>query len=128
MSDTTEKLYQSDCNYNSHENSCDQCESLSDALSKITPLVSKHKQALPNEEEELKYDINRSTTCINLRKSHIPATINQEHAKKNLLAEMDEIIAFVVINFAMKFLSRCCESMANWFGKTGMGMHVSCVI
>ena len=32
LSDPTEKLYQSDCNYSSHENSCDQSESLSDAL------------------------------------------------------------------------------------------------
>ena len=89
LSDPTEKLYQSDCNYSSHENSCDQCESLSDALFKITPLVNKHKQVLPNEEEELKYDINQSTTCINLWKSHILANINQEHVKK-VLAEMDE--------------------------------------
>ena len=115
MSDPIEKLYQSNCNYSSHENSCDQCESLSDALSKITPLVTKHKQVLPNEEEEeFKYDINQSTTCINLWKAHILATINQEHAKKKLLAEIDENIAFVVIDFAMKFLSRrYCESMAN---------------
>ena len=75
LSDPIEKLYQSDCNYSSHENSCDQCESLSDTLSKITPLVTKHKQVLPNE-EELKYDINRSTTSIFLWKAHILATIN----------------------------------------------------
>ena len=122
LSDPTEKLYQNDCNYSSHENSCDQCENLSDALSKITPLVTKHKQVSPNEEKELKYDINRSTTCINLWKTHILATINQEHAKKKLLAEMDENTAFVVIDFAMKVLSRYCESMANWFGKAGMRM------
>ena len=42
---------------------------------------------------------------------------------------MDENTAFVVIDFVMKFLSRRYrESMANWFGKAGMGMHVSCVI
>ena len=123
LSDPTEKLYQNDCNYSSHENSCDQCENLSDALSKITPLVTKHKQVSPNEEKELKYDINQSTTCINLWKTHILATINQEHAKKKLLAEMDENTAFVVIDFATKFLSRrYCESMANWFGKAGMRM------
>ena len=29
----------------------------------------------------------------------------------------------------MKFLARKYrESMANWFGKAGMGMHVSCVV
>ena len=85
LSDPSEKLYQSDCNYSSHENSCDQCESLSDALSKITPLVTKHEQDLPNEEEELKYDINRSATCINHWKAHILAAINQEHAKRSFL-------------------------------------------
>ena len=48
--------------------------------------------------------------------------------KKKLLGEMDENI-FAVIDFAMKFLSRrYCKSMANWFGKAGVGMHVSCVI
>ena len=94
--------------------------------SKITTLVTKHKQVLPNKEEQLKYDINQSTTCINLWKAHILAIINQEHAKKKLLAEMDENTTFVVIDFAMKFLSRrYCKSMANWFVKAGMGMHVS---
>ena len=48
--------------------------------------------------------------------------------KKKVLGEMDENI-FAVIDFAMKFLSRrYCKSMANWFGKAGVGMHVSCVI
>ena len=48
--------------------------------------------------------------------------------KKKLLGEMDENI-FAVIDFAMKFLSRrYCKSMANSFGKAGVGMHVSCVI
>ena len=129
LSDQTEKLYQSNCNYSSHENSFDQCESLLDALFKITALVTKNKQVSPNEEEELKYDINRSTTCVNIWKAHILASINQEHAKKKLLAEMDENTAFVVIDFAMKFLSRRYrESMADWFSKTGVGMHFSCVI
>ena len=74
----------------------------------------KHKQVLSNEEKKLRYDINQSTTSVNLWKAHILATINQEHAKKKLLAEMDENTAFVVIDFAMKFLSRRYhESMAN---------------
>ena len=38
-------------------------------------------------------------------KVHILATSNQEHAKKKLLAEMDENTAFVLIDFAMTFLS-----------------------
>ena len=42
---------------------------------------------------------------------------------------MDKNTAFIVIDFAMKFLSRRYrKSMANWFGKAGMGMHVSCVV
>ena len=54
-------------------------------------------------------------------------TINQEHAKKMRI--LDENTASAGIDFAMKFLSRrYCKSMANWFGKAGMGMHVSCVI
>ena len=66
FSDPNEKR---DFNYSNHKKLCNQCESVSDALSKLTPLVSKHKQDLPNEEEELKYDINRSKASINLCKS-----------------------------------------------------------
>ena len=49
--DPTEKLYQNDCNYTSHEHSCNPCESFSDALSNKAPLVTKHNQISPNEEE-----------------------------------------------------------------------------
>ena len=76
LSDPTEKLYQIDCNESGHEYSCDQCDSIPDALSKITPLVTKSKQILPNYEDELKYDINQSISCNNLWKIHILATIN----------------------------------------------------
>lgn len=66
LSDPTEKLYQIDCNESSQENSCDQCDSIPDALSKITPLITKSKQILPNYEDELKYDINQSISYNNL--------------------------------------------------------------
>lgn len=56
-------------------------------------------------------------------------TINQERAKQDILESLDDETAFIVIDFAMKFLARRYrESMANWFGKAGMGMHVSCVV
>ena len=37
--------------------------------------------------------------------------------------------AFIIIDFAMKFLPRQYqESMRSWFGKAGNGMYVPCII
>ena len=42
---------------------------------------------------------------------------------------MDDSTAFIIIDFAIKFLARRDrESMRSWFGKNGNGMHASCVI
>jgi len=85
---------------------------------------------LPNERKaEVEYDCNNSIKSIENWKAHILMTINQESAKQEILESLDHQTAFIVIDFAMKILARSYrESMAHWFGKAGMGMHVSCVV
>ena len=120
--------YETKCSQN-HNKSCDECFKLSQTLTEINVLIQNAINLSKEEKAEIEYDTNRSIHSIQLWKAHILMTINQERAKQKILEELDEETAFVVIDFAMKFLARKYrESMANWFGKAGMGMYVSCVV
>jgi len=111
-----------------HGKQCTDCDQLSNALERAKILLQ--SSGLPNERKaEVEYDCNNSIKSIENWKAHILMTINQESAKQEILESLDHETAFIVIDFAMKFLARRYrESMAHWFGKAGMGMHVSCVV
>jgi len=111
-----------------HGKQCTNCDQLSNALEKAKILLQ--SSGLPNERKaEVEYDCNNSIKSIENWKAHILMTINQESAKQEILESLDHQTAFIVIDFAMKILARSYrESMAHWFGKAGMGMHVSCVV
>ena len=80
------------------------------------------------EREDLHYDAAQAVQSI-LWKAHILTTVNQDIAKQLILEKLDDSTAFIIIDFAMKFLvHQCRESMRSWFGTTGNGMHVSNVI
>lgn len=75
------------------------------------------------------YEISEACKRIEVWKAHILTVIHQDTHKHDIFEEIDDETAFIIIDFAMKFLSqRYRESMANWFGKSGNGMHVVCVI
>ena len=47
----------------------------------------------------------------------------------DILENLSHDTAFLIVDFAMKFLAQQYhESMAKWFRKAGMGMHIACVI
>ena len=94
----------------------------------VKTLVENATGITKEEKDDLNYDATQCVHNILLRKAHVLATINQDIAKQQILERLDNSTAFVIIDFAMKFLARrYWESMRVWFGKAGMGMHVSCV-
>ena len=51
------------------------------------------------------------------------------NAKMDVLEDLSQDTAFLILDFAMKFLTqRYHNSMVKWFGKAGMVIHVACVI
>ena len=92
---------------------------------RITDVCAMEKK----EKELLKYDVTESVSKIEVWKTHILAIINQEKHKRDVLSSLDDSTCLVIIDYAMKFLARKYrESMADWFGKAGNGMHVMCVL
>ena len=72
------------------------------------------EQFSETERENHSYDIRVSASTIFPWKAHILATVNQENVKQDLLQVLDNETAFIIVDFAMKFLTRPYrESMAN---------------
>ena len=128
LSDEKSQCYQSNCG-KIHSKSCFECDALSQPLLDVKKLVENATGIMKEERDDLNYDAMQCVHNILLWKAHVLTTINQDIAKQQILERLDNSAAFVIINFAMKFLAwQYRESMRRWFGKAGMGMHISCVI
>ena len=112
-----------------HENHCQNCETLAACLKDLKNLVSNMDISNRKKKEDLLYDIDDASCRIFAWKAHILATVHQEMQKMDILENLSHDTAFLIVDFAMKFLAqRYHESMAKWFSKSGMGMHIACVI
>ena len=102
---------------------------MSQTLLDVKTLVENATGITKEERDDLNYDASQCVHNILLWKAHVLTTINQDIAKQQILEQLDNSTTFVIIDFAKKFLAlQYRESMRSWFGKLGMGMHVSCVI
>ena len=126
LSDPNVKEFQLKCEHH-HKKKCINCEDLNTVLNDFRQIdVGGFGD---KESGIIRYDIAEACSKIESWKSHILTVIHQDSHKYDILKTLDEETAFVIIDFAMKFLSRRYrESMAKWFGKSGIGMHVMCVI
>lgn len=51
---------------------------------------------------------------------------NQARAKSNIISELSEKRAFIMVDWAMKFLPRkYCEGQTDWFAKRGINWHIA---
>ena len=56
-------------------------------------------------------------------------SVNQECAKQDILAKLDQSSCLLIIDWAMKFLQlRYREKQSDWYGKRGLSWHISSVI
>ena len=95
----------------------------------VKNLITNAQNITENEKNDFHYNATQSVHSILQWKAHILTTVNQDIAKHLILERLDDLTAFIIIDFAMKFLAcRYQELMRNWFGKVRNGMHASCVI
>ena len=79
--------------------------------------------------ERMKHECKQYIESINAWKAHLLHTVNQEEAKQDPLAALDEHSCLIVMDWAMKFLPlRYRERMSEFFGKRGKSWHVGAVI
>ena len=128
LSDPKTLKYQQACNHE-HKKQCIDCEDLKDTLVKIEGIHLCFIAFTDKEGEVMMYEFAESCKRILAWKAHILTVIHQDSHKHDILENLNNETAFIIMDFAMKFLSqKYRESMASWFGKSGNGMHVMCVI
>ena len=79
-------------------------------------------------QENLVYDLEQARTDILQWKAHILRSVNQDKAKQDIISNLNDSSALVVMDWAMKFLQmKYRERQSDWFAKRGISLHVSTV-
>ncbi|KAI8511851.1 hypothetical protein Bbelb_109510 [Branchiostoma belcheri] len=77
----------------------------------------------------LLFSFEQSSTAILNWKAHLLRSVNQDFAKQAALEQLDDDMALIIMDWAMKFLPlRYREQMSEFFGKRGRSWHVTAVI
>ncbi|KAK3746674.1 hypothetical protein QZH41_020586, partial [Actinostola sp. cb2023] len=127
LSDSTSRELQKQCDH-SHEESCEQCESLDFTLKDISTAIEEASFATGDDKDEAIYRANSANLAIQSWKCHILRSTHQDQARLDIIDALDSESVFIVNDWAMKFLpQKYRESQADWFGKRGISWHISVV-
>ena len=131
LSDPNDPDFQQHCAHQ-HTHSCPKCNDITSCLEKVHQII-KYSNTLSfycsEQQDDLLYDVKKASDAINEWKAHIMRSVNQECAKQDILAKLDESSCFLIIDWAMKFLQlRYREKQSDWYGKRGLCWHVSSVV
>lgn len=127
LSDPENTEFKSQCKHN-HNDKCVQCELLSSTLKEVTDALDKMTtgHVTEDEQEEITFKATQAKQNILSWKAHLLRNVNQDEARLDMLNKLDERSAFLVQDWAMKFLPRKFrESQADWFGKRGISWHIT---
>ena len=127
LSDTTDPDLQQQCEH-SHDEICEQCESLHSTLHSIIEAVKEASFATEDDRDEAEYLANSSTLSIKSWICHLLRSAHQDQARLDIIDTLDPEAVLIVNDWAMKFLpQRYRESQTDWFGKRGLSWHISVV-
>ena len=127
LSDGASPDLQQSCDH-SHDNSCDQCQSLDLTLQSISSAAHGTSFASEDDRDEMLYRVTSATLAIQSWKCQILRSAHQDQARLDAVEALDSETVFIVNDWAMKFLpQRYRESQTDWFGKRGISWHISVV-
>ena len=129
LSDQKQPLFSSKCNH-LHDHSCSSCEQLKSNLASIKSFVKNSAEKLPDDErDDVIFTCQQSIAAIEAWKQHQLRSIQQDKARTDILAKLDENSILITQDWAMKFLpQKYRETQKDWFGKRGISWHISVVV
>ena len=129
LSDLHDKDFVCSC---SHQHVvCTECEDLKRLFIDMRALIDKFVTGFysHNQKDDLLYDLLEAEKQIFEWKAHTLHSINQEAAKEEIVENLKENSALIVMDWAMKFLqSKYREKQSDWFTKRGLSWHISSII
>ena len=107
MSDPDDSDYQSECDHQHDNYSCDRCSMLTNTLKCIEDALQLQSENLPKDmKEELTFRVRQAKTNIQAWKAHLLRYVNQDEARVDILEALDETSVFLTQDWAMKFIPR----------------------
>lgn len=107
------------------------CEDLKDVMNDIKQQILESSASMYSKEyqEDLLYGFEQARTDIFRWKAHILRSVNQDKAKQDVMRNLNDSSASVVMDWALKFLQmKYREKQSDWFAERGISWHVSTVI
>ena len=112
------------CHHN-HSHTCDRCSRLTSVVAEIERAVQE-VGGTTNTKGDVAFVTLQSKQCINSWKSHLLRSTNQDESRLDVIDELDETSALLVLDWAMKYLpKRFRESQTDWSGKRGLPWHIT---
>ena len=99
------------------------CEYLKDVVNDIKQQIIESSASMYSKEyqEDLLYDFEQARTDIFQWKSHILRSLNQDEAKQDVIRNLNDCSALVVMDKTMEFLQmKYREKQSDWFAKRGI--------
>ena len=121
LSDPTNRYLQNLCDH-THTLTCDRCEQFKILQEQLDSAINKLPENL---KEDAMKTVDDSVEQINCWKAHIVRTINQDQLRINLLDDIKDHEALIMMDWAMKFLPmKYRQTQSEWFGQRGINWHV----
>ena len=131
LGDPKDPDFQEHCTHQ-HMLRCPQCDEITLCLQKMCQIVKDGKNLRfysQEQQDDFLYDIENSSEAIVKWKALIMRSVNQDQAKQDILAKLDQSSCLVVMDWAMKFLQlRYRKKQSDWYGKRGLSWHISNVV
>lgn len=130
LSDSLDKDFQCSCSHQ-HNVVCPKCDDLKKLFVDMKALIDSLSTRFysHDQKDDLTYDLVEAEKQIFEWKGHILRSINQETAKEEIVENLNENSALIVMDWAMKFLQlKYREKQSDWFAKRGLSWHISSVI
>ncbi|XP_035678162.1 uncharacterized protein LOC118416978 [Branchiostoma floridae] len=125
LSDDTDEAFQGSCNHD-HDKLCGPCEDYKVVISAINDAVATCQFTSDEDKDEVEFVVNKATEAIQSWKAHQLRTVNQDEARLDVIAELNEQKVLITQDWAMKFIpQKYRESQMDWFGKRGISWHIA---
>ncbi|CAC5387035.1 unnamed protein product [Mytilus coruscus] len=128
LSDASSVNFRANCNHE-HTDGCNNCCLVNNFFDQIETTF-KSLLSLPTDViDEFDHDSNRAKDQILSWKAHCFRTVHQDRAKTEVLRNLQDNQALVVMDWAMKLLPiKHREAQSDFFGKKGISWHILSLI
>ena len=130
VSDPNDARFQRNCMFtNEISEKCRKCELIHEIFDVFEGLLDQYKTEMtPHQAAIISRQISDAQVAICAYQTHLVKTFTQDTVWQNLFEKCDPTVAFMTMDWAMKFIPRRYrEKQSEWFAKNGIPWHISCV-